>query len=111
VCSTEKGTLTLNAYNVLRQAIIDRLQVTCFYQGLHREVCPHVIGRKRGKLHALVFQFAGESSRGLPPGGMWRCLEVDEVTGAEAREGLWHTGDSHLKPQTCVDEVDVEVAY
>jgi hypothetical protein len=98
------------SYSVLRQAIIDKKQVTCSYRGLTREVCPHVIGLKRGKKHALVFQFGGQSSSGLPPGGEWRCLDVDSVTGASAQDGPWHTGDSHLQPQTCVDQIDVEVA-
>jgi hypothetical protein len=99
------------SYQVLRQAIIDRKQVTCIYQGLPREVCPHVIGKKRGKNHVLVFQFGGQSSRGLPPGGEWRCMDPDTVTNAALRDGPWHTGDSHLKPQTCVDQIDVEISY
>lgn len=105
-----RSTLPLS-YQVLRQAILDRKQVVCLYQGLVREVCPHVIGLKRGKRHALVFQFAGQSSKGLPPGGEWRCLDVDSVVNAATRDGPWFTGDSHLQPQTCVDQIDAEVTF
>jgi hypothetical protein len=101
----------MSVYEVFLHAITNRLQVVCFYNGLYREVCPHALGLKRGKRHVLVFQFAGESSRGLPPEGEWRCMNVGEIMGAELRQGDWHTGDSHLRPQTCVDDIDVEVDY
>jgi hypothetical protein len=84
-------------------------QITCTYHGYYRELCPHVLGTKRGAEQALAFQFGGQSSSGLPPGGEWRCLKLNEVEGATMREGPWHTDHSHLKPQTCIDEVDVEV--
>ena len=79
------------------------------YQGRYREICPHTIGRKNGREKLLAFQFAGQSSKGLPPGGEWRCMFIDEITQVAAREGPWHTRDVHLKPQTCVDQVEFEV--
>lgn len=97
------------SYDTFRQAILAREQVFCTYQGLPREVCPHILGLKNGSRHVLVYQFAGQSSRGLPPGGEWRCMDPDKVTNAVMRVGPWHTGDSHLKPQTCVDQIDVQV--
>lgn len=99
------------SYNLLRQAIIDRKQVVCVYQGLPREVCPHAIGTKRGERHVLVFQFGGQSSQGLPPDGQWRCMNPDEISGAIIQAGPWRTGSSHTRPQTCIDQIDVEVAY
>lgn len=99
------------AYQVLRQAIIGRQQISCDYQGHHREICPHAIGTKNGRAKMLSWQFAGQSSRGLPPRGEWRCMFVDEITNAVARDGAWHTGGQHAQPQTCVDEIDVEVSY
>jgi hypothetical protein len=88
-----------------------RQQVICTYEGHQRFVCPHVIGTKNGKHHVLTWQFAGGSSSGLPPGGQWRCMQIDKVMGAAAQVGDWHTGKRHTKPQTCVDQIDVEVAY
>ena len=99
------------SYDVLRAAIIDKQQVTCAYQGYSREICPHVIGTKNGQNKVLSFQFAGDSSRGLPPDGQWRCMFVDQITDAQANDGPWHTSDSHTQPQTCVDEIDAEVEY
>jgi hypothetical protein len=97
------------SYDVFRQAIISKQQVTCNYAGHYREVCPHVIGTKNGRQQVLVYQFGGGSSSGLPPGGEWRCLVVPQVSNAAARPGPWHTGTSHTKPQTCVDRIDVEI--
>lgn len=100
-----------SVYGVFRQAVLERKQLTCIYQGLNREVCPHTLGYKDGKEKALVFQFAGQSSKGLPPGGEWRCLFLDQVGNAQVQEGPWHTGERHTQKQTCVDEVDVEVDH
>lgn len=76
-----------------------------------REMCPHVIGTKEGRRQALFSQFAGSSSSGLPPDGEWRCIQVDKLSDVVSRPGEWYTGGVHTQPQTCVDIVDVEVAY
>jgi hypothetical protein len=68
-------------------------------------------GGKDGNAMVLSFQFAGQSSKGLPPGGEWRCMKVDDITGAKSRNGPWRTGDNPNRPQTCVKDVDVEVDY
>lgn len=34
---------------------------------------------------------------------------IDEITQVAVREGSWHTRDTYLKPQTCVDQVEFEV--
>lgn len=96
-------------YDLIRQAIIDGRQVTFTYQGYRREACPHVIGYKNGMEKALVFQFGGGSSSGLPIGGQWRCVFLSEVLDVKIAQGDWHTGNSHTRPQTCVDQIDVQV--
>jgi hypothetical protein len=97
-----------DAYSIVRQAILDKDQIVATYQGHRRELCPHVIGTKGGRRQALFFQFAGSSSSGLPPGGEWRCMPIDGLGDVTSRSGQWHTG-AHTRPQTCVDDVDVEV--
>jgi hypothetical protein len=94
---------------MIRIAMEQMQQVICMYQGRHREICPHTLGTKNGREKVLGFQFGGESSKGLPPGGEWRCMFVDEISHVETRAGDWHTRDDHLRPQTCVDEIDLEV--
>ena len=102
----------MDVYQTIRSAIQDRKQVVATYQGHVREMCPHVIGYgPTGIAQALFFQFAGGSSRGLPPGGMWRCLRLADLSDVETRNGEWHTGPRHSQPQTCVRQVDLEVDY
>ena len=97
-------------YMMFREAILERKQVTCSYNGLHRELCPHVIGDgKDGNPKVLSFQFAGQTSQGqLPPQGEWRCMAIKDIQNVELRIGSWHTGDSHKRPQTCVKRIDVK---
>ena len=98
-------------YATLAQAIKGKNQIHATYRGHPREMCPHAIGTKNGIEHILSYQFGGTSRSGLPAGGEWRCMVVAELTDVSIHEGQWHTGNSHTKPQTCIDQVDVEVAH
>lgn len=79
------------------------------------EMLPKRVGnekpRRNGRPQVLAFQFGGQSSKGLPPGGEWRRMRVDNIMSVVARNGQWFTGDRHTRPQTCVDQIDLEVAY
>ncbi|RNJ51159.1 hypothetical protein D1O30_17695 [Methylocystis hirsuta] len=99
-------------FEAFRQAIVSKKQIVCTYHGLIREVCPHTLGyNQAGGEQALVFQFAGQSSKGLPPGGEWRCLDLSQVNSVSARDGQWHTAPNHSLPQTCVARVTAEVSH
>jgi len=104
----------MNNYDIIKQAILKKQQITATYNGLHREMCPHVIGKKNGKAHCLFYQFAGQSSSGsIVPNSLenWRCIPVDKLKDVVAREGEWNTAGNHSTSQTCVDDVDVEVQF
>ena len=96
-------------YNIIRSAAINGRQITFNYNGYPREACPHVVGRKNGLEKLLFFQFGGQSSKGLPEGGEWRCAFVSEIFDLKVHDGPWFSRDSHKRPQTCVDFIDVEV--
>jgi len=103
-----------DVYSLIRQAIVDKAQVFATYNGHHREMCPHVIGTKGRRRQALFYQFGGTSSSGLEPDGdarNWRCIFIDQLEDVTIRKGSWHTAPSHTRPQTCVDNIDVEVAH
>ncbi len=99
--------------DLLIQAIQEKKQVTGYYDGLYREMCPHVIGWKGSAHHVLSYQFAGDSSKGLPPGGEWKCMDVDGISQLTLRDGSWYTDARHTRPQTCValNSVEAEVAF
>ncbi|HEV2383385.1 MAG TPA: hypothetical protein VG206_26785 [Terriglobia bacterium] len=96
---------------LLRFAITNKKQIRAYYDGFHREMCPHAMGWKNEVHHVLSFQFAGQSSRPLPPEGQWKCMDVDGLTALAVVDGPWITGSNHSKPQTCIDQIEVEVAY
>ena len=101
-----------NTYNIIREAIIKKQQVTAMYSGYYREMCPHVIGTKNGTEQALFYQFGGDSSSELhPPGdlGNWRCIPLAGLSEIVARNGEWHSAQNYPGPQTCVDEIDLAV--
>jgi len=94
-------------YTLFRNAVLAEQQVTCSYEGRHRELCPHIIGTNRsGEEVVLAWQFAGESSGKLP---QWRCLRLANIRDARTRAGPWHEGGSHRTTQTCVSNIDLDI--
>ena len=62
-------------------------------------------------LPAMCYQYGGDSERGLAPAGSpanWRCMAVDELSEVRLLEDVWRTAPNHLRPQTCIAEVDVD---
>jgi hypothetical protein len=96
-------------YNLFAEAIRTRRQIHCMYGGYARELCPHILGHSGSQEVTLAFQFGGSSQSGLPRGGEWRCLWLDKVSDAHLRDGPWHTGGLHSRPQFCVEFVDLDV--
>ena len=101
--------MSSQAYDLFATALIERQQVSCLYDGYRRELCPIILGHTRGEEAALVYQFAGGSKTGLPPGGQWKCLRLAKVSDARLRDGPWFAGASHRRPQACVEVVDLDV--
>lgn len=97
-----------STYEQIRRAILERKQVHATYEGHRRHLCPHLLGTAKGEQRALFFQFAGTSSRGLAPGGDWRCLSLARLSEVSVHDGSWHTR-THSNPQHCIDDVDLEV--
>ena len=96
-------------FTIFHRAILDRKQVTFTYGGRHREVCPYILGHTKGEEKLLGFQFGGESRRGLPPGGEWRCFGLAGISDVETRSGRWHGESEHRRTQHCVDIVYIDV--
>ena len=97
----------MDPYTILADAITSKQQVIARYQDEERIFSPHALGTKRGVAHVLVYQYAGGSRTGLPPGGEWRCLDVEELSEIRLEPGAWRTAENVFNPQTCLDEVEV----
>jgi hypothetical protein len=60
----------------------------------------------------LSYQYGGDSESGLKPAGSsdnWRCLAVENLSQVELLDGPWQTADNHSRPQTCIEEVELDV--
>jgi hypothetical protein len=99
-------------YALLLRAAARRQPVAATYDCQPRLLCPHVLGRKSGRLHVLFYQFGGSSNSGLPvaPEGVgdWRCLAVEKLIQVELSAEAWRT-QPRSRRQTCIDEVDFDV--
>ena len=96
-------------YQLFEQAMTEKKQIVCMYDGYRRELCPIILGHSQREEKALTYQFGGESRSGLPRTGEWRCLFLSNVSDVQLRSGRWHTGDRHTQPSRCVDIVDLDV--
>ena len=106
-----KARSEIDVYGMIADAVRNKRQVLATYHGLRREMCPHVLGRgPDGQVQALFYQFGGESSKGLPPEGEWRCLRLTELQDVTVRDGPWHAGPRRFT-QACVQEVHLQAAY
>ena len=98
-------------YELLRYAATRKRPIAATYDGQPRLLCPHVGGRKSGRLHVLCYQFGGSSKSAMPLAkegeGVWRCFTVERLSQVELRADAWHTG-ARSKRQTCIDEVDFD---
>jgi len=105
--------VAIGDFSLIEKAIRGRLQIVATYKGHQRQMCPHVLGWKDGRLQCLFYQFAGWSRTGLAGFGSpenWRCIPVDDLQSATAVRGPWHTAANYSQmEQCCVDKVVVSV--
>ncbi len=104
----------MSTYGTIHDAIKNKQVVRATYRGRVRVMCPHVLGTKNGRKQVLCYQFGGSSSSGLRPDGSgenWRCMVLDGLSNVSVERGPWRTAPNHSRPQTCVDDVHIEVSF
>jgi len=96
----------------LRDAILNRRCLSGLYEGSLRHFSPHALGASTADIrHVLVFQYAGESSGGLPRGGEWRCFRVEGLSAVRVNGDRWRTRSNYsLRRQHCLARIDLAVA-
>jgi hypothetical protein len=99
-------------YRIVWTAILQRQCLAADYSGKRRLVCPHRLGRNAaGKLRVLCYQYGGGSVSGLEPAGSsanWRCIDLERLKHVEPIEGPWRTAPNHSRPQTCIQDTDID---
>jgi hypothetical protein len=99
----------VNTDDVLSAAIQDKQCLTGLYDGVVRHFAPHALGTKSdGTPAVFVFQYAGETTTGLPSGGEWRCFDLDRLSHLRLNEHRWRSRSNYsLKRQTCLAMIRV----
>jgi hypothetical protein len=102
-----------HAHAQVRSAIVHRRPIAALYRGHRRLLCPHLLGwNKHRRLQVLCYQYGGDSESGLQPAGdsdNWRCLAVENLSQVELLAGPWQTAENYSQPQTCIEEVELDV--
>jgi len=96
-------------FETLVDAIRARKLVLCAYHGFPRVCCPHSIGWAQRVERLLAYQFAGDSSEGLPIDGEWWCFDIREMESVTIFEGEWRTGPHRSRPKKCIQRVYLDV--
>jgi hypothetical protein len=105
------GQVVSETYALLLLAAARKQPVAAIYDGQPRLLCPHVLGRKAGRFHALAYQIGGRNNSEPPASvseaGVWRCLTVEKLSQVELRVDAWRSGPRSPR-QTCIDEIDFD---
>jgi hypothetical protein len=98
--------------DLLIAAIREKRCLTGLYDGGVRHFAPHALGTTSdGSPAVFVFQYAGETTKGLPIGGQWRCFHLDRLSHRRINEHRWRSRSNYsLKRQTCLATVTAGVA-
>jgi len=101
-------------FALIWDAIVKKKPILARYRGHPRVLCPHVLGYKDGKEQCLFYQCGGSSNSELGPIGSsknWRCMPLDGLDEVKLGNGPWYTAHERgSRPQTCVDQVFIEVS-
>jgi len=99
----------VNTDDVLSAAIRDKQCLTGLYDGTIRHFAPHALGAASdGTPAAFVFQYAGETTTGLPSGGEWRCFRLDRLSHTRRNEHRWRSRSNYsLKRQSCLATIRI----
>ena len=102
----QKRAPTSETYALIAKAMKTGKQVVCLYDGHPREVSPVLLGHTKSEEKALVFQFGGQSRSRLPD---WKCFFLAKVSEVQLRDGPLPGTSRHLKRQSCVVDVDLDI--
>ena len=99
----------MNTDDVLSAAIREKQCLTGLYEGVVRHFAPHALGATSdGTPAVFVFQYAGETTTGLPSGGEWRCFLLDRLSHMRRNEHRWRSRSNYsLKRQSCLATIEV----
>ncbi|MHB9036859.1 MAG: hypothetical protein ACYC64_09335 [Armatimonadota bacterium] len=94
------------------EAIREKKPISFHYQGYYREACPHCLGSYKNKRRVLVYQYAGEGSKGpisTCNEKNWRAMHPEDMIDIDILDAKWVSHTSYVGPGRMFDLVDFEV--
>lgn len=100
--------MSTRSYELIKQAIEQKKQLSLQYHGYTRTLCPYVLGtNKIGKERALALLVRNTPSG--PLAGGWECLDLDHVWNVKFAEGAWVAAPSGDRPDCDIPNVAIDV--
>lgn len=97
--------MSTRSYELIKQAIEKKKQLSIQYHGYTRTICPYVLGKnKNGKEHALALLVRNTPSG--PIAGGWECLDLDHVWNIKFADGEWIAAPSGARPDCDIPNVE-----
>ena len=99
--------MSTRSYELIKQAIEQKKQMSLQYHGYTRNICPYVLGKnKNGKERALALLVRNTPSG--PLAGGWECLDLDHVWNVKFAEGAWVAAPSAPRPDCDIPNIEVD---
>lgn len=95
--------LPSRSFELIKQGMEQKKQLSCQYHGYTRNFCPYVLGfDKNGKERVLALLVRNTPSG--PIAGGWECLRLESVWNVKFEEGAWVEAPAGSRPD-CVETV------
>ena len=101
------------AYEVIRQAIMQRRSLSGVYDESMRFFSPVSLGRcADGEPGVIAYQYAGRypGGRQVPPGGSWECFRLSRLRWLQPTADKWSIGPLGDKPNDFLRGSEVDAA-
>jgi hypothetical protein len=99
--------MSTRTYELIRQGIEQKKQMSIQYKGYTRNICPYVLGKnKYAKERAIVLLIRNTPSGPLAAG--WECLDLEHVWNAKFEGGDWVAAPATPKPETDIVTVELD---
>lgn len=103
--------MTTHAYQIIREALLNKKQVHAMYEWYFREFCPHVIWLKGYQERVLGYQFWGQSSKWTISSHVpeWRCFEIEKLSNIQVIDWEWYSDEHtfHTRKNSCIEHPDL----
>jgi hypothetical protein len=97
------------SYDLVRDAIRDRISLTATYDRYVRFFSPHLLGKdSSGAPVVVAYQYGGGRRGGLPAAGAWACFTLAGLSNVTRNADKWIAGPlTPPKPVHVLKQIDI----